>query len=193
MNIEWNEKFRYSWYLSGIVGSGLGDISSKRTEFILTLFSDYSLFVTTRNDKEWIINCPNILKRLDNWTKRSVVTTKQLPNQQELRSKKEKKEQDIASPKTANPDIKIFTDYWNNTYKLVFNTTYSFTGKDFGLIKTMLSTKSLAEISGLAQKFLNSKDDFVLELLDHLVHLFCRIVYHLKFPFIMDFCLSRFL
>lgn len=48
------------------------------------------------------ISCPNLLKRLDNWTKRSVVTTELLlpKNKKENKNKKEKENKTFGFPQT---------------------------------------------------------------------------------------------
>lgn len=54
--------------------------------------------------------CPNLLKRLDNWTKRSVVTTEQVSTN---KNKKEKENKNINSAFANSSSKKWFEEIWN--------------------------------------------------------------------------------
>ena len=58
-------------------------LKSVRVERLLNHYTTATLLSAHKSECLWIIECPNLLKRLDNWTKRSVVTTEQLPLQRE--------------------------------------------------------------------------------------------------------------
>lgn len=59
---------------------------------LLASCSAAALLAANKVGSNWIIKCPNLLKRLDNWTKRSVVTTKQVPLEYNKNKKENKKE-----------------------------------------------------------------------------------------------------
>lgn len=66
--------------------------------------------------------------------------------------------------KKADPDIKIFLDFWFIKYQELLKTKYFVNGgKDSSLIKLMLSTYKLDELKLLVEKFLVSKDEFTMK------------------------------
>lgn len=74
-------------------------VSHQKLTKILRFFDQKTLIYSKLLRKTWEISCPNMLNRLDNWTKKqssySVVTTSQVPsNQNQNEIKKEKKEQE---------------------------------------------------------------------------------------------------
>lgn len=65
-------------------------ISHQKVTKILSFFDQNSMIFSNFDGKNWEINCPNLLKRLDNWTSNLQVTDKQVSL--EVRSKKENEE-----------------------------------------------------------------------------------------------------
>ena len=66
-------------------------VSHQKLTKILSFFDQNSLIFSNFDGEYWNLDCPNLLKRLDNWTIRSAVTTEQLPHQPEVKNKKENK------------------------------------------------------------------------------------------------------
>lgn len=77
-------------------------VSHQKVSKILAFFDQKMLIFSNFDGEYWIMKCPNLLKRLDNWTKRSVVTTKQvslqLQEQRQLQREVEEKNPEPASP-----------------------------------------------------------------------------------------------
>lgn len=76
-----------------------------------------SLLLWEPNDKLLICSFPNLLKRLDNWTKRSVVTTEQLQsnypiNKNKKKNIEEEKELNISNRRFAPPTQEQATSYF---------------------------------------------------------------------------------
>lgn len=70
----------------------------------------------------------------------------------------------MGSPKPANPDIKIFLDYYSINYKEVFGITPIIDwGKDTTITKSLLAVYELAALQKHLLEFLKSKDDWVLK------------------------------
>lgn len=64
-------------------------VSHQKLTKILAFFDQNSLIFSNFQDKKWILECPNLLKRLDNWTKRYAVTKKQVSIEREREVEKE--------------------------------------------------------------------------------------------------------
>lgn len=64
-------------------------LSHQKVTKILRFLHQNSVVFSIYKSKYWIIECPNLLKRLDNWTKRSVVPTKQVSLQSERERERE--------------------------------------------------------------------------------------------------------
>lgn len=82
-------------------------VSHGKLTKILSYFDQNLMAFSNLESENWIIKCPNILKRLDNWTSNSQVTYKQPSNQQEQEVKKENKI-------VALPDISTIKDFFKN-------------------------------------------------------------------------------
>lgn len=66
-----------------------------------------------------------------------------------------------SSPKT-NPDIKIFIDFWYQTFQAKFNKPYCVNGsKEGNLVKKLIQTYKLDPLKTLAVKFFNTPDEFI--------------------------------
>lgn len=66
--------------------------------------------------------------------------------------------------KKANPEVKVFIDYWHTKYLAKFNEKYVFHGaKEGTLVKLMLNTLSLPELKKRADSFFESEDKFIME------------------------------
>lgn len=63
--------------------------------------------------------------------------------------------------KPTNPDIRKFLDWWCGIYQEKFDAKYIIDGKDAKLVQTMLKSIKYYELIELAEKFFDSKDDFV--------------------------------
>ena len=92
--------------------------------------SSFQVLLQTHNEHGmFILSCPNLLKRLDNWTKRSVVTTKQVPLQ--LESNKKEKKKDIekeATPKSLDQVKSYFQELGFASYAQDFYEFYASKG-----------------------------------------------------------------
>lgn len=76
-------------------------VSHQKLTKILAYFDQNLLIFSNFHEGLWNLECPNLLKRLDNWTLRSVVTTEQVTLEVENKNKKEKK----SKTPTANPSF----------------------------------------------------------------------------------------
>lgn len=103
-------------------------VSRGKLTRILSYFGDNLLTFSNLESGSWIINCPNILKRLDNWTTNSQVTTKQPSNQQEV--KKENKKEKENTP--IRPSIENIQTILNREMALEFFDYYQANGWKVG-------------------------------------------------------------
>lgn len=92
-------------------------VSRGKLTKILAYFDQNLLTFSKAESENWIIECPNLLKRLDNWTINSQVTNKQPSTQQEeeVRSKNKNKKKETAN---AENDLVFFESLkTNQAYK----------------------------------------------------------------------------
>jgi hypothetical protein len=68
-------------------------VSHQKLTKILSFFDQKVMVFSNLNGKYWDISCPNMLNRLDNWTKRSQVATKLRPTQPEPEVELEEEEE----------------------------------------------------------------------------------------------------
>lgn len=74
-------------------------VSRKKTTKFLSFFGENNLIFSKLSDKTWDISCPNLLNRLDNWTKNSQVASKQVStNQNQKKNKNKKKKENKIKP-----------------------------------------------------------------------------------------------
>ena len=83
-----------------MVLKGILQVSERKMDGFLRFFNQNELIFCDFSEGYYTLRCPNLLKRLDNWTKRSVVTIEQVPENDPLnKNKKEnKKEKKQAAP-----------------------------------------------------------------------------------------------
>lgn len=82
-------------------------LSHRKLTKILLFFDQISVISSNFSEGFWELECRNLLKRLDNWVKRSVVTTEQLPLE---KNKKENKKEKRSI--TKNSESVFFKRFW---------------------------------------------------------------------------------
>jgi hypothetical protein len=74
-------------------------VSRKKATKFLSFFGENNLIFSKLSDRTWDISCPNLLNRLDNWTKNSQVPNKKLStNQNQKKNKNQKKKENKKTP-----------------------------------------------------------------------------------------------
>jgi hypothetical protein len=90
-------------------------VSHQKLTKILSFFDQNSLIFSNFHSEYWNLDCPNLLKRLDNWTSNLQVTPKQPSNQQEQEVKKEKKKENISTAVAVQrPSQDIVSEYFKS-------------------------------------------------------------------------------
>ena len=88
-------------------------LHSKRTTIkkVMRSCAEANLLETDANDKLLVCKIPNLLKRLDNWTRDLVVATKQLPSKEEEQEEEVKKE-NKSNPVFIEPTLEEVQEYF---------------------------------------------------------------------------------
>lgn len=144
--------------ISDPVLRGILRVSHKKLTAILSFLNQNSLVFSNFNGEYWTLDCPNMLKRLDNWTRDFRATSEQASAQQEgeVKNKKETEKETILqalshelfssvteAQKTALLDqypepflLEAFSRYTasaakNNIFRMKSSTIFEWLQKDF--------------------------------------------------------------
>lgn len=85
-------------------------VSHQKLNKILSFFDQNSLVFSNFSGKSWDLSCPNLLNRLDNWTKNSQATNKQVYINKNENKKKEEELSNGASPNEVHNIVKTISE-----------------------------------------------------------------------------------